>query len=126
MSTLTVMMLGKLGRNKVYEAIAESGFDPAECELMLTDDKALITHESGSTFEFGRDYRKMRDPIFRFRVNTVVADSSVRNFFTTCTIGDISKSIREWADEVKLIVDMPDRWAESRRSREFLSNIQRQ
>lgn len=126
MSTLTVMMLGKVGRNKVYEAIAESGLDPAECELVLADDKALITHESGSTFEFERDYRRMRDPIFRFKVNAAVADSSVRNFFTPCTIWDISKSIREWADEVKLIVDMPDRWAESRRSREFITSIQRQ
>ena len=46
------MMLGKLERNKLYETIEASSLDLFECKLTVSDHKVVITHNSGSTFEF--------------------------------------------------------------------------
>lgn len=109
----------------VYEAIAESNLDPAECKLLVIDDKALITHDSGSTFEFRHIARTLRDPIYVFKVNAVAADSSFCRSATLNTIEDVVKIIREWADEVKLVADIPDYWAELQRSnQEFVVGAQ--
>jgi hypothetical protein len=45
-------MLSKRERNTIYEAIVKRKLDPAEFDLEDTGDKVVVTHNSGSTFEF--------------------------------------------------------------------------
>jgi hypothetical protein len=46
-STLTVMMLTKLERNQIYEAITQGGIDSAEFKFMVTEE-TVVSHENGS------------------------------------------------------------------------------
>jgi hypothetical protein len=44
------LYVNKLQRNMVYEAIAQTGIDPGQFDLEA-EDKLLVTHNAGSTFE---------------------------------------------------------------------------
>jgi len=46
------MMLNKRERNKIYEVVVKSKIDPAEFDFEDTGRKVVISHNSGSTFEF--------------------------------------------------------------------------
>jgi hypothetical protein len=60
-STLTVMMLTKRDRNKIYEAVVSHSLDPAEFDLQDTGKEVSISQNSGSTFVFSLVYA---DPQF--------------------------------------------------------------
>jgi len=111
--------LSRRDRNIIYEAIARSTLDPVECELIVMDDKAVIIHNSGSTFELS--------PISefnRYRVVANVAEGSNRTFETIANAGFLVIPIREWADEVQLTA-AADYWEAMRRSRETIATIER-
>lgn len=56
-----LMMLNKRERNQIYEIIVKSKVDPAEFGLEDTGSKVVISHNSGSTFEFSRNPTTPRD-----------------------------------------------------------------
>jgi hypothetical protein len=131
------MMLNKRERNKIYEGIAGRGLDPAEFDLEDTGNKVMITHNSGSTFEFSLT-EEARDKI-DFSTMAVVGTEIRRSYDmkvsvaeginetdTTSTIDFvISNYIPSWLREIKATVGVPDYWAELKRSRESIAVIQR-
>ncbi len=121
-STLTVMALTRIERNQIYEAIAASNLDPAECSINQYDlepvTKVEIRHNnSGSTFEF--------HPItgMSYRVTYNVIDGHNYTYDTVRNIKDLTLNIRRWGNEVKLTAETPDLWAELWRSRQFVVDI---
>lgn len=128
-STLTLMLLlTKLQRNMLYEAIAEIGLDPAQCRLETVEDILAIEHNSGSRFAAvlitpeSRFKIRARDPIFRIRATVV--DGSDRLQEVKDDLTELLPLIRTWADEVKQVVETPDYWRDIKRSREFIADTQ--
>ncbi len=109
------MLWNKLERNKVYEAIRLNGVDPTECNLTLTDDEAVIAHNSGLVFRIAKTARRS------YKITTIVEDGPT----LTTTIGgyaDVAAYIGRWASDIAA----PGLWAEMQRNRELITNIQRE
>jgi len=53
-----------------------------------------------------------------------VEDGSYQDSISDRKLAAILELIREWGNEVKLIADTPDLWAEMRRNRELIAGIQ--
>jgi hypothetical protein len=135
------MRLTRLQRNKIYNAIAAGGLDPAECDLRqdrwrrsgkdnierwrrLGEDEAVVSHrKSGSMFTLG---------ILRTWAGDVyvgehhVVDGNDYNLNAEESIDNLIPGITEWAKEVRLTVDAPDLWAELQRSRKLVAEVQRE
>jgi hypothetical protein len=71
------MMLNKRERNKIYEAIMKSNIDPAEFDLEDTGSRVIVSHNSGSTFEFSLNPVIRLDGTPRSMVERVRASSSI-------------------------------------------------
>ena len=130
------MMLTKLERNRIYEAIAQSGLDPAEFKLTVTSAKAVIFHVPGSTFEFAYMPGKVREAFStavrggigsindRYSIKSIVIDGSQETDGAAPDFSHLMIDIREWANEIKEVSDTPDLWAEIQRNRELITGIQ--
>jgi hypothetical protein len=117
------MWLTRIERNQIYKAIEQSGLDPAECKLAVTDNKALITHDSGSIFEFASDSTDAKGDLI-YSCKYIVIDGRNHNFNATGGFGHIINVITGWANEVKRTVEVPDLWTEAHRSRELITNLE--
>ena len=113
------MRLTRLDKNKVFEAIAQSSVDPAECNLEPQPFGGMLRHKSGSTFEFG--YHE-EEGIF-WAIATVV-DGFRWEIEDSPSFDDLLHTIPSWADEINQVARTPDLWAELRRSRELVLEIQ--
>jgi hypothetical protein len=60
----------------------------------------------------------------RYLVTYDVDDSHHLRYYLPRDVDSLTKTIREWADEVKLTTEAPDLWAGMQSSREFISDIQ--
>jgi len=121
------MYLTKPQRNMIYEAIAQTELDPAQCDLKVTDDSITILHNAGSVFMVTQTSRLIErmglaDP--KFRIRAIVADGSYRLRVVKNDIDYLLPPIREWADEIRQIVEAPDYWAEMKRSEALIADIQ--
>lgn len=115
-------MLTKLDRNLIYEAIAHSNLDPAECVYEEHVGHDVISHESGSVIEINIVPMKPRpDYIFTFQV----MDGTAGPILHLASMDAAIPHIQKWANEVALVSKAPDFWAEIRRSRELAVDIQR-
>ncbi len=117
------MMLTKQDRNKIHEVIAESNLDPAECNLEVTDNEVVLTHNSGSRFDFKPIASSEVDELYS--VTYVVADGGTRKYNFFGDLDGMLIQILKWANEVKETLELPDLWAEMRRGRDLIANIQR-
>jgi hypothetical protein len=122
------MMLTKLERNAVFNAVIDGHLDPAECKFTITDNQLVIAHSSGSRLEIdlvgpptgitiGRKFKgraKVTDGGFWF------LGEKGQSF--DITLHDISN----WAREVRQTLEAPDLWAELQRSRELITEIEQQ
>ena len=133
------MMLTKLDRNKIYEAITEGGLNPAEFKLTVTPANTVISHISGSTFEFVKEAGGMRAAFSKavrgevgtvgdtyYSIKAIVIDGSQNIHDAAPDFSHLLIDIREWADEIKLVVETPDYWADTQLSRELINDIQRE
>jgi hypothetical protein len=122
------MRLTKLERNKIHQTIAETGLNPNECELKVADNRAIVTHESGSIFQFTITLSHGRgsgDLIRRiYVVRAAVEDGTRREFTTDSSVNEITGPLHAWASEVKQVTESPDLWAELQASRELITDIQ--
>jgi hypothetical protein len=111
--------LGKLERNAIYNAIAQSGLDLSECQFSITGDTAIIAHDSGSTLRF----ELVVDPGLASYVGTAaVVDGSTEVFRTASFVDDkLLGKIQSWAHEIKQVVEAPDLWLEMQHSRQLIS-----
>jgi hypothetical protein len=120
------MMLTKRDRNKIYEAIDLYGLDPARFNLEDTGDKVVITHNSGSTFEFTCKNKRFPDRAYdldRYQVKAFVPEG-IDQASNAATIDYLTVvDIPNWLEAIRLTVDTPDYWAEIQRGRELLTNI---
>ena len=128
-------MLNKRERNKIYEEIAGSGLDPAEFDFEDTDEKVLVTHNSGSTFGFSRK-ENPPDPMlaklgmdfgdrYKYEVKASVAEGINQSHDASSIDYAVTVSISGWLREIKATVGVPDYWAQMQGSRESLAIIQR-
>lgn len=96
--------------------------DPAECSLERGDELSVIRHSSGSWFSISH---KGKD----FSGRAVVVDNGKVFFEFTQSYEHEFRNVKwhltTWAQEIKKVTDMSDLWAEMRRSRELISEIQR-
>jgi hypothetical protein len=114
------MRLTRQTRNKVYEAVAKSSIDPAECNIQTTSYGGVLRHASGSTFEFGFDEDQEV-----FWVIATVEDGFQRTIDDGWDFDAVLSLIPDWANEINQVARTPDLWAELRRSRELAVEIQR-
>jgi galactokinase len=116
------MTLTRIERNQLFEAIAASGLDPAECSLIEIGSKVLISHSrSSSTLEFS-DAGKYSTP--RYEVEYYVDDGH-QSHYEPRGLKYVLPILTKWGNEVKETTDAPDLWGELRRTREFVLNMQR-
>jgi hypothetical protein len=121
-SNLTFMALARIERNQIYEAIAASTLDPAECDLREERDVVTILHRgSGSTLKF---YKPRGSRSARYRIAYQVADGHSYTLSTEQQVEKAVPFITLWANEVKEITDAPDLWVELQRNRELIADIQ--
>ena len=128
-STLALMKLTRLERNKIYEAIARSGADPNEFDLQERPTEAVITHSSGSTLrfteeEYGGSYAFAMGGYTAYKVSAIVKDGRDLKQSIEETFDRLIGVINRWADEVARIAGAPDLWAEMRQGRRLISDIQ--
>jgi hypothetical protein len=113
------MMLTKLQRNRLYEAIADSGIDPGECTLEVNRKGAVIKHDSGSTFDFSDSFTGEK-----YKCTAKVTDGSDKSFSIAHELGILLSAVREWAREIKETTEAVDYWAEMLLNRELIDDIQ--
>jgi hypothetical protein len=106
-----------MDRNKIFEAIAKSSIDPAECRLSGIGGAKMIVHESGSKFTFNESEEG------GFWAIATVEDGSEK-VTEGPGIDDVLDAIPEWADEIKQVAETPDYWAQMRRNRQLITDIQ--
>lgn len=117
-STLTSMMLNKRQRNRIYETIKRGDVDPAEFNLEDTGNNVVITHDSGSKFEFSR---RAGPDIYDIIASVVEGDSWTD---TTSLLISLEDEVARWVREIRQTVGVPDYWAEMQRGRELIAEIQ--
>jgi hypothetical protein len=122
-STLILVKLTRLERNAIFEAIAQSNLDPAECVYEEGEFADTIRHESGSTIE-------IRVLVF---ASSIARDYVLRRTvidgrpFSELHLPDIERAVLHvisWANDVQLVSRAPDLWAELKRSRTVITDIQ--
>jgi hypothetical protein len=113
------MMFTKLERNKIYNVIARSYLDPAECSFSVTGQATKIVHSSGSEIRFSyiKDNRRV------WRLTAYVEDGTKHQFNVSPEIDNVLIYIERWAQEVRLVLDTPDYWAEAQKRRELIDSI---
>ena len=117
------MELTRIEKNRIYEAIGQTGLDPTELQLAVNHNKVVITHSSGSkfAFEFSLTLTNLGTP--KYEVMAIVAQGSKRVFDTGAGVDYIVQPVREWAEEVKLVCEMPDFWTRMPGSRNLFVEI---
>lgn len=110
-------MLTKRDRNRIYEAIVQSGLDPTEFDLSGTGNRVVITHNSGSTFEFSR-----RNNMDEIKANIVEGDNWT--VLAAVVTGKLEAQVERWANEIRQTVGVPDYWEELKRQMELVVSTQ--
>lgn len=130
------MYLSRAQRNTIYEAIAGTGLDPAQCELKVTNAGFEIGHDSGSTFLAEPIIKGLTNRVaiklalnkrrFILASNVIDGDYAVREVKLDLDnfIDDLQFSIADWAANVRRISELPDRWADIKRSETLIADIQ--
>jgi hypothetical protein len=132
-------MLNKREKNKIYDAIVERKLDPAEFDLEDTDEKVVITHNSGSEFEFSPKTVNLApvlvfgpidndDPFtsVEYEVKAIVAEGINETSTEPSIDYVITVNIPHWLREIQLTVGVPDYWEELKRSQESIAVIRRE
>jgi hypothetical protein len=117
-STLIAMMLTKRDRNKIYETITLNALDPAEFNLEDTDNKVLISHHSGATFEFSD-----RNPLGEFQVEAQVPEGINETSMQSTFDYVVAIDLPHWLEAIRLTSGIPDLWTEMQRSQRLVADI---
>jgi hypothetical protein len=116
------MTLSKRDRNRIYRVIEEGRLNPAEFEFMDAGERAILTHSSGSTFEFSIEPGTRNRHEYRFRVAEGIDEDGAASSIDTLTILQLPK----WLGEIQETVGVPDFWEELRRGRQLLTEFQQE
>lgn len=124
-------MLNKRERNRLYQLIAESEFDPTEFDLDDESDKSTVTHNSGSVFEFSLRARNdnllkefgIDDISYEYKFSVVEGNSETGSSSSIRLVSTLY--IPAWLKEIRLTVGVPDYWDEMKRGQQLLAKIQK-
>jgi hypothetical protein len=114
-----MLLFTKPERNEIYDAIARSDLDPAECDFDVFQSGATLTHNSGSRLEF-----RVNRTGTQFRVHSVIADVSDEHDELNLDISSVAPYVTDWANQVKQGIELIDLWTEMKHGQEVLSDIQ--
>ena len=113
--TLVAVLVEKLQRNSIFEAVEAGGLDLVECTFECDDAEARVTHvPSDSYFLLQGQYP--------FKATVVVGESR-REPTEIHTWNAVVGRVERWAKEVRVDADTPDLWAELERGRELFTGI---
>jgi hypothetical protein len=106
--------LTKKQRNLLFEAIAATDLDPAECDLRITSRGPVsILHDlSKSRITIGRPTDGW------FKITKSVGNDPMQTFVISGW-GAVSEAVRSWAEDVKYYAEASDLWAELLQSASF-------
>ena len=124
-------MLNKRERNRLYQLIAESEFEPTEFDLDDEGDKATVTHNSGSVFEFSLRARNdnplkefgIDDISYEYKFSVVEGNSETGSSSSIRLVSTLH--VPTWLKEIRLTVGVPDYWDEMKRGQQLLAKIQK-
>jgi hypothetical protein len=119
---ITPLRLTRDDRNEIYKVIARSGFDPGEFNLTLTDVKGVVYHDSGSFYQFQPSEDEFRKP--KYRIHAIIEDGRIYDHNTPREFDRLIYDIGGWAGDLKIILEMPDLWTDTKRSRKLIGDIQ--
>lgn len=127
-STLTVMLLTKLQRNKLYESIVNANLEPAEFDLKNTRKKVTITHSSGSTFKFSRSMVERVEGATAYEYDIKASVTGGRVLYDSGFDIDSLTVVYfpDWLSEIRLTVGVPDYWDELKRGRHMVAEFQQE
>jgi hypothetical protein len=114
------MLWNRLERNAIYELIKKKGVDPAECNFTITDDKVIIEHSSGSTFQVAHKADSVSGKRSRYDLISIVEDGPTLKTIIGTPFYGVLGLIDTWASQVAA----PDLWAEMLSQRDLLADIQ--
>lgn len=114
-----MLLFTKPERNEIYEAVARSDLDPAECGLEVFQSSAVLTHNSGSRLEF-----RVNTNGTKFKVHSVISDVSDKSDEISLEISSVVPYVTDWANTVKGGIELIDLWADMKHGQEILSDIQ--
>lgn len=115
------MALTRIERNQIYEAIAASSLDAAECKLREIGSTVIIRHDrSGSIIRF----LQAKGSRVQYRIEYRVPDGHNFNALRDLRLEAVTPLITQWANEVKEIADAPDLWAEMQVSHQLITDIE--
>lgn len=121
------MMLNKRERNKIYESILTYSLDPREFALEDVGNAVTISHNSGAIFEFSQKSKihALAPSLFeeKYEVKAYVPEG-LNESSTVLNFDFVMIYITSWLEAIWLTVGVPDYWAEIRRSRELITDIQ--
>jgi hypothetical protein len=126
------MYLTRPQKNNLFEAIARGGLDLGQCDLKTTPDGFTITHDSGSTLEAGIVTSRLRHYVVtnlgigsgRFILLGIIKEGSSWQREVKGDVNDLLPAITKWAADVEEIINMPDYWADMKRGRTLIADIQ--
>jgi hypothetical protein len=120
------MMCTKVERNQIFEAITRSALDPAECNYEEYGDGERVVHESGSDIliEISWVIPKGQSRKADYVLTRRVIDGKTFPVMHLASIKAAAPFVTEWADEARLISQMPDLWTENQRGRKLITDIQ--
>jgi hypothetical protein len=101
-------------RNDIHAGVVAGGLDPRACTFEYDDDWARVTHRPSAS------YLELKGNIARFEATPVIGDRIPLPLAPFSWIV-LEAKVRDWATEVKLDADTPDRWAEIQREGEILT-----
>jgi hypothetical protein len=116
------MKLTRIERNQIYQAIAETDLDPAECVYNVISQWEVIRHEYGSSLQF--ELKRVGDN-FDYILTSTIEDGHSLPVMHLPNVEKALPYIKDWANEVALINRTPDLWAEMQRRRELVVAVQR-
>jgi hypothetical protein len=118
------MVLTRFERNQVYEIIAQSDINVADCGTYASADSTYFAHKSGSEFVFQLTGVSSNNvPLFAIGAQVFDGDTP-RMPQVPIPINLAAPYIDAWAAEIKRVSETPDYWAEMQPSRELIENIQ--
>jgi hypothetical protein len=118
----TPLRLTREQRNEIYKAIARSGFDPGEFNLTLTDVKGVAYHQSGSFYQFQPSEDQFGK--LMYRIHAIIEDGRIYDHNAPREFDRLIYDIEGWAGDLKIVLETPDLWTATKRSRKLIGDIQ--
>jgi len=118
-------VLNKVQKNAIFHVLTHAGLEPAEFELSTRENRSVITHgPSGS--QFSVDSSQYDSHQHRFHPIEQNIAAGITEELSAYSWEAVTEYIRRWARDVHEELEGPDLWAELRRERGIVAQLQRE